>query len=327
MRDNQPSHTAGWCAALRSVAHLLPPPLRLAAPDQLSGRLCGGALLPLRLLARVAPRVTSALLATGLLGIVVPLGNLQVRSRLIDDAVGSFVAAGGTQVVLLAAGMDTRAVRLAQLQRAGGAPALDFIAEVDHPATSRAKVKRLQRAGAMHDRVRFIPVDLAAGDDDALLTRLRAAGLDPHARTLVVAEGVAAYLCDEAVRRMLRTAALIGATPGSRLVWDYIERDRWEELQGRPGAALALALWRHVWFRSEPFLWHGWRSDGELAAALEECGWRLTAEVGYADAAARTYGAAAAAAEGGPWQRAAVRRILRKMRQLSAAQRLAIAAR
>ena len=45
---------------------------------------------------------------------------MQVRTRVIDDAVRAFVAAGGRQLVLLGAGYDCRALRLAELARHRG---------------------------------------------------------------------------------------------------------------------------------------------------------------------------------------------------------------
>jgi O-methyltransferase involved in polyketide biosynthesis len=53
---------------------------------------------------------------------------MQVRTRLLDDAVRNFIDAGGRQLVLLGAGFDCRALRMPELDCAQ-------VFEVDHPAT------------------------------------------------------------------------------------------------------------------------------------------------------------------------------------------------
>src|SRR5438045_638871 len=66
---------------------------------------------------------------------------MQVRTKLLDDAVRNFVEAGGRQVVLLGAGFDCRALRMPELAGAS-------VFEVDHPATQAHKQRTLQRIGA-----------------------------------------------------------------------------------------------------------------------------------------------------------------------------------
>ena len=72
MRPGEPSRTAAWCAALRGLAHLLPLPLQLAPRDELSARISGRALWAIKLIARAAPWLARAALASGALRIVVP---------------------------------------------------------------------------------------------------------------------------------------------------------------------------------------------------------------------------------------------------------------
>ena len=57
---------------------------------------------------------------------------MQVRTRVIDDALRDFVAGGGRQLVLLGAGYDCRALRLPELAELR-------VFEVDHPATQAHK--------------------------------------------------------------------------------------------------------------------------------------------------------------------------------------------
>jgi len=134
------------------------------------------------------------------------------RTRLIDEMIIEIVPST-PQLVILGAGLDTRAWRL---------PGLDDVAlfEVDHPATQRRKEVLLRRGGLDLRRVRFIPTDFNLG-------RLRGAmaetGFDPTLPTLFLWEGTTNYLSAEAVDETLRWCAR--STPGSHLVFTYINAD------------------------------------------------------------------------------------------------------
>src|SRR5690242_14824589 len=118
MRDRA-SFTAQWVAACRGAGVLLPDDARLAV-DPWGARFGG---LPSWIMGRTAARVVRA---TSLLRWVM---YLQVRTRVIDDALLAFVARGGRQIVILGAGFDCRAARFAR-ELADG-----VVYEVDHPAT------------------------------------------------------------------------------------------------------------------------------------------------------------------------------------------------
>ena len=76
---------------------------------------------------------------------------MQVRTRLVDEALLAFVAGGGRQVLLLGAGYDFRAARFAtQLDGA-------VVYEVDHPATQAHKRAVVGDGAAPH--VRYLPWD------------------------------------------------------------------------------------------------------------------------------------------------------------------------
>ena len=133
-----------------------------------------------------------------------------VRTRYIDDAVTRVVATTEIrQIVMLANGMDVRTHRLHWPDDA-------TVYEVDHGALLTEKEARLARLAA-RPRVRTVPVtaDLAGDWPGAL----RAAGFDPAARTLWVAEGLLFFLTEDQAERLLGTAA--GAcAPESRLIAD-----------------------------------------------------------------------------------------------------------
>lgn len=138
---------------------------------------------------------------------------IALRTAYLDHHVAHLTGERGVaQVVLLGAGFDTRAARLA---RAG----VQFF-EVDHPATQAEKRARLATLrGYPAGAIRFVPCDLERGEDFA--DRLIAAGFAVGAPAVILWEGVAAYLSEAAVRATLgRVAAAFHAdTP---IYFDYI---------------------------------------------------------------------------------------------------------
>ena len=101
------------------------------------------------------------------------------------------MAAGVTQVVVVGAGYDDRALRFRT-------PGVRFF-EVDHPPTQADKRGRVEQLGAAGD-VSFVPVDLARDD---LGSALDQAGHDDTAATLFIAEGLLVYLDVEVIRHLL----------------------------------------------------------------------------------------------------------------------------
>ncbi|MFB9447922.1 class I SAM-dependent methyltransferase [Dactylosporangium vinaceum] len=191
-----------------------------------------------------------------------PRASAVVRTRLIDDRVEAALAAGATQLVLLGAGFDNRAHRIA-------AP---VAFEVDHPATQATKRRRAPAGG-----VRFVPVDLAV---DALAPALQAAGFDAAAPAVVVWEGVTNYLTAEAVDTTLRALAGLLA-PGSTLIFTYVDR---AALDGT-GAFDGVAEWHAAVQRGgEP--WTFGFKPAQLRGYLSERGLHLTEDLSTRDAAA-----------------------------------------
>ncbi|HTJ35193.1 MAG TPA: SAM-dependent methyltransferase [Dactylosporangium sp.] len=195
-----------------------------------------------------------------------PRASAVVRTRLIDDLVRAAVDGGARQLVLLGAGFDNRAHRIA-------AP---VAFEVDHPATQATKRRRMP--AALATRVRFVPVDLAA---DALEPALAAAGFDAAAPAVVVWEGVTNYLTAEAVDATLRALAALLA-PGGRIVFTYVDRAALDGTGGFDG----VEEWHDAVRRGgEPWTF-GFR-PADLPAYLAERGLRLVEDVSTRDAAAR----------------------------------------
>ena len=133
-----------------------------------------------------------------------------IRTRFFDDYLTAATAAGCSQVVLLAAGLDTRAFRLPW-------PKDTRACEVDLPDVLAFKDSVLAAQGAAPRCERTtVPADLRAGWT-AALTR---AGYD-HARPAAwLAEGLLIYLSAAEARRLLTGISGLSA-PGSQLSFEH----------------------------------------------------------------------------------------------------------
>src|SRR6266480_3585959 len=116
------------------------------------------------------------------------------RTRLIDDWVNDGVAGGVGQVLILGAGFDSRAWRLPALRGVS-------VFEIDHPATSAEKRRRLAVFGIERANVRFVAVDFERNAMPDALTR---SGFDASKPAVVIWEGVTNYLTANAVDETLR---------------------------------------------------------------------------------------------------------------------------
>ncbi|MFF5107717.1 SAM-dependent methyltransferase [Streptosporangium sp. NPDC000509] len=184
-----------------------------------------------------------------------------LRTRFFDDRLREAAEAGLRQVVLLAAGLDTRAFRLKW-------PEGTRLFEVDLPDLISFKEKALadQRARPACDRA-VVPADLREGWPSALLS----AGLDPDAPTAWLIEGVLMYLTpDEAGRVLGRVSEL--SPPGSRLAVEHVNKAYAELPQMRPAMG-RLASTRAAWRSAveDPSAWlarYGWRATVTHQAGL-----------------------------------------------------------
>ena len=121
---------------------------------------------------------------------------LALRTQVIDAEVARAIGRGTTQVVLLGAGYDGRALRF------GGGAVRWF--EVDRPATLEDKRRRMSELGIVAAGVVPVRLELLDQTADEIGAALDAAGHDAGAPSLFVCEGVldtltlevAASLCD-----------------------------------------------------------------------------------------------------------------------------------
>jgi methyltransferase (TIGR00027 family) len=129
-----------------------------------------------------------------------------LRTRFLDDY---FAESAPNQAVILAAGLDTRAFRLAW-------PAGSTVFELDHDSMLDFKQNVLDKADARArcDR-RPVPVDLRTDWGGALLR----AGFDPQRPTAWLAEGLLPFLPPAAEGRLLDRMHELSAAGSTVAVW------------------------------------------------------------------------------------------------------------
>jgi methyltransferase (TIGR00027 family) len=158
---------------------------------------------------------------------------IAIRTRYFDEWLGRATTAGISQVVLGAAGLDTRAFRLAW-------PAGTALFEVDREDVLAFKGGVLAAAGARPACERRVVVaDMTARFGEAL----RAAGFDPAQPTAWLLEGFLFYLPATAIDSILVEVSGLAA-PASRLAFDIINGETltspytraWLAMQAAAGA-------------------------------------------------------------------------------------------
>lgn len=212
---------------------------------------------------------------------------LEVRTRFFDDWVTQAVRdSGANQLVVLGAGMDTRAFRL-QL------PANLSLWEVDTHELFALKEERLQSAGVRLELNRVVvETDLTArGWTKSLLH----SGFKKDKSSVWIAEGLFQYLTASDVNNILEQAGSV-SSEGSRFGAEVISE---EFLRRRSNAAKL----RRRKDRGTPWLFgtddpeklfgsHGWAVDDEVSA--------LKAAIGYGRWLAPSQGGVARSRAGPP---------------------------
>jgi methyltransferase (TIGR00027 family) len=185
-----------------------------------------------------------------------------IRTRFFDDYLTAATAAGCSQVVLLAAGLDTRAFRLAWPERTR-------LFEVDLPDVLAFKDAVLAARGAAARCERTtVPADLRADWASAL----NAAGYDPGRPTAWLVEGVLIYLTADEAGRLLGDVTRL-SVPGSRLSFEHnpmIAASLTDEARQSPTLREYTSLWKGGLGPDTP-LWltrRGWRPELHDLAAL-----------------------------------------------------------
>lgn len=183
-----------------------------------------------------------------------------LRTRYFDDFLTRVTRQNGIrQVVLLAAGLDTRGFRLAW-------PAGVQLFELDQPAVLQHKERVLSAASAQPACARRImAIDLTGPWPAALID----AGFDPHQPSVWLLEGFLFYLPNDSATQILDRVTSLAA-PGSWLGFDIVNAITltfpltrpWVEMQAQAGAPWLGTMEDPVGFLAE----RGWQ------AALSQAG-------------------------------------------------------
>lgn len=254
MLHDKPSATALVVAAARALAGV-DPVAQALVPSPL-----GAALRWVGAAGATASRI--ARLAT--LGLA---DHLELRTLALDDVAERAVDEGSRQLVLLGAGLDARAWRMAALADA-------VVFEVDHPSTQAYKRARTGSLRVDAGELRFVGVDF---ERDRLDERLVEAGHDASARTTWLWEGVTPYLTPAAIDATLDVVAARSAA-GSVLAMTYAGLGRVPS----PFRALARPAFLAL---GEPLL--GLMTPAEAGGLVASRGFVVERDEGAVDLAAR----------------------------------------
>ncbi len=177
--------------------------------------------------------------------------QIVVRTRFLDEALLRATGDAG-QVVILAAGMDSRAYRLAW-------PDGTAVYELDQPAVITAKEELLADD---QPRCHRVPIGVDLADDWP--SALEATGFNRKAPTVWLIEGLLQYLDERAVRTLFDRIDALSA-PSSVLLYDVVGKTLLESPMMAP-------LLKSMAEQGSPWLF-GTDEPGELA---ERHGWSAT---------------------------------------------------
>jgi methyltransferase (TIGR00027 family) len=233
------------------------PPSRRIVDDPFAARMLSPTLASLAAM----PAVRKSIAATG----TAAIGGLQrfvaARHRIIDERMLEFVARGGSHVVILGAGYDTRAWRLADALRGV------VVAELDFPATQARKRNLIARqripTPAMAPPT-FVPIDF---EQQRLGDVLANAGYQGDAPVFFIWEGVTMYLDPATVTATLDALARAGGA-GSELIFDA-----WSAPTGSGLAAIRRFASGGLRFVGEPLKFS--LAPQAASAMLQGSGWQL----------------------------------------------------
>ena len=261
MARNPAAQTAFGPMVQAAIEQYEPPERRLASDDLALSILPAGQRAMVR--AMRWPLLRRLTISAGERAVPGSWSLIACRKRYIDDKLDEALP-NIDSVVVLGAGMDTRAYRLA---RRSDIP----VFEVDLPVNiARKKAAVAQAIGAVPASVRLVPVDF---ERDDLISALTGLGYRTDARTFFIWEGVTQYLSQDAVRATL-VALRAAAPPGSRLVFTYVRRDFIE------GANMYDAAILYKRFRQLQQVWRFGLDPEQVSAFVAEYGWQLVEQAG-----------------------------------------------
>ncbi len=156
-----------------------------------------------------------------------------LRKKIIERESRAAIDEGVRQVVVIGAGFDVLALRLA-----AEFPLVTFV-ELDHAATQNAKRLAAERYGS---DVALVATDLR---DEPVNVALKRTTFDAEEQTVFIVEGVFMYLTEEQVSSTLQS--IRRAAKACRLIFTAMESDRFA------GSTWLAESWLKR--RGEPFRW------------------------------------------------------------------------
>jgi methyltransferase (TIGR00027 family) len=156
-----------------------------------------------------------------------------LRKKIIERETREAIDEGFRQVVVIGAGFDVLALRLAS-----EFPLVTFV-ELDHAATQNAKRSAGERYGS---EVAFVATDLR---DEPVNVALKRTTFDAEEQTVFIIEGVLMYLTEERVTSTLQS--IRRAAKACRLIFTAMESD------GFAGSTWLAESWLQQ--QGEPFRW------------------------------------------------------------------------
>jgi methyltransferase (TIGR00027 family) len=249
MREHQPSSTAQIVTFIRAV-------LSLPEGGSLLDDIYAGCFLrqPYARLLKTMQRPLGPFFYRVLGYSTGAVGNVCGRTRFFDEQVRQAMQQGVTQVVILGAGYDTRALRL---QREG----VRFF-EVDHPATQADKRGKVEGLGLAFSPI-FVAVDFTKDD---LAAQLQRAGYSQQEKTFFLWEGVTMYLSEAEMNHTLAALRAISA-PGSLLAFDVNTKN----ISSTFHQVTTLLRSAVVSLAGEP--WKLWLTASTISQVLQKNGW------------------------------------------------------
>ena len=202
MNNEQSSRTAEGMALLRAIEASKPETVQICY-DPIARSLVNG----------FSFTMSKLVIDSGLYECMAPgaVAFITVRERYIDDFLKARLSEELDQVVILGAGFDTRAYRIAGIEKTR-------VFEIDQPATQEVKLKRLKKViDPLPGHVTFLPVDF---NTQTLGERLFSSGYNEQGKTLFIWQGVTVYLTPEGVDSTLAFIAHHSG-PGSAVIFDY----------------------------------------------------------------------------------------------------------
>lgn len=171
---------------------------------------------------RIYRNLMSTMYSTTVQGI---LGLQVCRTKYIDDLLEREIARGIQQLVILGAGLDTRAYRIPDADRIK-------VFEVDLKVIQDIKKGKIKKClGELPSNIIFTPIDF---NKQTLEEVLAEKGLDFSKPVFFIWEGVTQYITGEAVNNIL--SFISGASSGSGVVFTYILKSVIDGTSNIPGA-------------------------------------------------------------------------------------------